>query len=113
MVPRALNFGEFSQGKAQQPMPQALAAYEADINDFADKCCELCKQLLRLFALGLKVFSKFSISIDADAVLTLVRSILRKVARNGSPSVMIVRRAHQAASCGFYVYYMECTPSIP
>lgn len=54
----AFNFGEFSHGKAQQPMPQALLAHEADIGHFAEKCRNLCMQVLRLFALGLKIDPK-------------------------------------------------------
>ncbi|KAL8768916.1 MAG: hypothetical protein Q9209_004971 [Squamulea sp. 1 TL-2023] len=52
---RAFNFGEFIDGKAQQPVPPSLAEHEAEISDFADRCRGMCMQLLRLFALGLKV----------------------------------------------------------
>ncbi|KAI4284861.1 MAG: hypothetical protein L6R38_001126 [Xanthoria sp. 2 TBL-2021] len=51
----AFNFGEFVNGKAQQPIPPSLAHKEAEIGDFADRCSGLCMQLLRLFALGLKI----------------------------------------------------------
>ncbi|KAI4233948.1 MAG: hypothetical protein LQ349_004095 [Xanthoria aureola] len=54
-IRRVFNFGEFVNGKAQQPMPPSLAQQEAEINDFADRCRGLCMQLLRLFALGLKI----------------------------------------------------------
>ncbi|SLM38309.1 Oxoglutarate/iron-dependent dioxygenase [Lasallia pustulata] len=54
----AFNFGEFIDGRAQQPMPKALALNEADLSRFADLCHALCIKLLKLFALGL--------DIDAD-----------------------------------------------
>lgn len=50
-----MNFGEFTDGKAQQPLPPSLAAHEAELNHFGGLCHELCIKLLRLFALGLKV----------------------------------------------------------
>ncbi|MCJ1230097.1 hypothetical protein MMC12_006768 [Toensbergia leucococca] len=51
----AINFGEFVNGKAQQPMPKSLAAHEAEIGQFAMRCNELCMKLLRLFACGLQI----------------------------------------------------------
>lgn len=51
---RAINFGEFINGKAQQALAPALAPYEADIHHFYNLCHELCIKLLKLFALGLK-----------------------------------------------------------
>ncbi|RPB29814.1 Clavaminate synthase-like protein [Terfezia boudieri ATCC MYA-4762] len=51
----ALNFGEFSNGKAQQPLPPSLVPHEVELAKFADQCHELCLRLLRLFALGLKI----------------------------------------------------------
>ncbi len=52
---RALNFGEFVDGKAQQPLPKSLAAHEKELSCFADLCHSLCIKILRLFALGLEV----------------------------------------------------------
>ncbi|KAL9138389.1 MAG: hypothetical protein Q9175_000372 [Cornicularia normoerica] len=52
---RAMNFGEFSNGKAQQPLPSSLASHEAELNHFGVLCHELCINLLRLLAVGLKV----------------------------------------------------------
>ncbi|KAL8974721.1 MAG: hypothetical protein Q9197_001052 [Variospora fuerteventurae] len=49
------NLGEFVDGKAQQLMPHALVDYQKDFDDFAAQCRTLCMQLLRLFALGLKI----------------------------------------------------------
>ncbi|KAF8425109.1 hypothetical protein EV426DRAFT_596378 [Tirmania nivea] len=51
----ALNFGEFSNGKAQQPLPPSLVPHEVELAEFADLCHELCLRLLRLFALGLNI----------------------------------------------------------
>lgn len=51
-----MNFGEFANGKAQQPLPPSLAPQEAELNDFGVLCHDLCVKLLRLFALGLKVW---------------------------------------------------------
>ncbi|KAH0602670.1 uncharacterized protein H6S33_008320 [Morchella sextelata] len=51
----AFNFGEFKDGKAQQPMPAALSEHEAELSEFADLCHSLCLKLLRLFAIALKI----------------------------------------------------------
>ena len=51
---RAMNFGEFIDGKAQQALAPAIATHEAEIHHFYDTCHELCIKLLKLFALGLK-----------------------------------------------------------
>lgn len=50
-----MNFGEFADGKAQQPLPPPLASHQADINHFRILCHELCIKLLRLCAHGLRV----------------------------------------------------------
>lgn len=50
-----MNFGEFTDGKAQQPLPPSLASHEAELYHFGVLCHELCIKLLRLFALGLRV----------------------------------------------------------
>lgn len=81
-------------------MPQALVAHETDISDFADKCRNLCMQVLRLFALGLKVCSKGHASTGAIADV-VVRSILGKAERIGLLNVMMYPKARQAASCAF------------
>lgn len=52
---RAFNFGEFSDGKAQQTLPASLAPNEAQISHFIDACHNLCLKLLTLFGLGLHV----------------------------------------------------------
>ena len=53
---RAKNLGEFADGKAQQPLPPSLALHEAELNQFGVLCHGLCIKLLRLFALGLRVW---------------------------------------------------------
>jgi isopenicillin N synthase-like dioxygenase len=49
----AFNFGEFSNGKAQQPLTPFLASHESEISDFFETCRALCLKLLTLFGLGL------------------------------------------------------------
>ncbi|EON70013.1 hypothetical protein W97_09279 [Coniosporium apollinis CBS 100218] len=51
----AFNFGEFVDGKAQQPLPAPLADEEAFIGRFADQCHALCNKILELFATALEV----------------------------------------------------------
>ncbi|PKY03587.1 putative oxidoreductase [Aspergillus campestris IBT 28561] len=50
----AMNFGEFQNGKAQQPLPQSLSTHEAEIAHFADLCTRTCNRILKLLALGLE-----------------------------------------------------------
>lgn len=52
---RAFNFGEFVNGKAQQPLPPTIVANESQISDFADSCRNLCRKLLHLLGIGLGV----------------------------------------------------------
>lgn len=54
---RAINFGEFVDGKAQQPLAKSLVAHESELSGFADRCHDLCIRLLQLFAIGLKVMA--------------------------------------------------------
>ena len=54
-IHRAINFGEFVNGKAPQRLPPALQSDEATISSFQWQCHQLCVKLLHLFALGLKV----------------------------------------------------------
>ncbi|KAI9831324.1 MAG: hypothetical protein M1819_005098 [Sarea resinae] len=51
----AFNFGEFVNGKAQQPLPEALERHEEELNYFSNLCHGLCIKILKLFALGLKI----------------------------------------------------------
>lgn len=52
---RAFNFGEFKDGRAQQPLPPAFQDHESELNEFSDYCYNLCLKLLRLFGMALKV----------------------------------------------------------
>ncbi|KAI9898449.1 hypothetical protein N3K66_006809 [Trichothecium roseum] len=56
----AFNFGEFKDGKAQQPLPPAIAGDEEQIKKFTDSCHFLCKKILHLLGLGLGVDDFFS-----------------------------------------------------
>lgn len=50
-----MNFGEFVDGKAQQPLPPALVDHEPQIHEFETYCRNLMLKILELFAIGLKV----------------------------------------------------------
>jgi isopenicillin N synthase-like dioxygenase len=52
---RALNFGEFKDGKLQQPIPPALEPHENDIKHFTELCNKTAARVMRLLALGLEV----------------------------------------------------------
>ena len=52
-----MNFGDFKDGKAQQLLPAALAAFEDELNGIASRCHIMCMNVLRLLAVGLKVCS--------------------------------------------------------
>lgn len=56
---RAFNFGEFINGKAQQPLPEPIVPHEAQFSAFADLCHALCNKLLYLLGLGLGVRELF------------------------------------------------------
>ncbi|CAG8952725.1 hypothetical protein HYFRA_00008969 [Hymenoscyphus fraxineus] len=51
----AMNFGEFVDGKAQQPLPPSLINHEADLNKFHNSCHDMMQKILRLFSIGLKI----------------------------------------------------------
>ncbi|ROT43076.1 2OG-Fe(II) oxygenase superfamily protein [Sodiomyces alkalinus F11] len=51
----AFNFGEFRDGKAQQPLPKTIQPDEPQINAFREQCHSLCLRLLDLLGLGLDV----------------------------------------------------------
>ncbi|KAJ5719421.1 hypothetical protein N7493_007876 [Penicillium malachiteum] len=55
----AMNFGDFKDGKAQQPLPASLAPHESEINDFAQLCNKTCTRILNLLALGLEMPEDF------------------------------------------------------
>lgn len=75
-----MNFGEFSNQKAQQLLPPSLVSHEADLNHFQILCHELSIKLLRLLALGLKAgISTWS----SNTALMIDRSNQGKVDING------------------------------
>ncbi|KAL4904845.1 hypothetical protein BDW74DRAFT_153610 [Aspergillus multicolor] len=56
----AFNFGEFTtEGKAQQPLPPALAPHEPEIGNFASLCTKTCNRILSLLSLGLEIPPSF------------------------------------------------------
>lgn len=68
---RAMNFGEFVNGKAQQPLPPSLSPHEANLDHFGALCHGLCVKLLRLFALGLRVsyhLDTFSMTFNSGQI---------------------------------------------
>ncbi|KAL2110267.1 hypothetical protein VUR80DRAFT_1419 [Thermomyces stellatus] len=52
----AFNFGEFVDGKAQQPVPAALAPHEGEISEIFDQCRALAVRILYLLGVGLEVY---------------------------------------------------------
>lgn len=50
-----MNFSEFKNNKAQQPLPKSLVPHEAEIAHFTTLCQKACDQILTLIALGLDV----------------------------------------------------------
>jgi hypothetical protein len=50
-----MNFGDFKDGKAQQPLPPSVAAFEPDLNRFSSLCNKTCARILQLLALALEV----------------------------------------------------------
>ncbi|SPN97612.1 related to oxidoreductase [Cephalotrichum gorgonifer] len=51
----AFNFGEFVDGKAQQPVPNSIADREGEISDIFDKFRALAVRILYLLGVGLEV----------------------------------------------------------
>lgn len=98
-----MNFGEFIDGKAQQALAPAIAPHEADIHHFYGLCHELCIELLKLFALGLKARNLAMGRVDVRTN-GRHRLILLKVVRTSSLLVMTLRKVHLAGFCGFFTY---------
>jgi hypothetical protein len=51
-----MNFGEFKDGKAQQPLTPSLIDHEKDLANFHKYCHDMMLKILTLFSIGLKVF---------------------------------------------------------
>ncbi|GAM35800.1 hypothetical protein TCE0_017f04402 [Talaromyces pinophilus] len=58
----ALNFGEFKDGKLQQPLPPALEPHEGDIQHFTNLCNKTAARVMRLLALGLEIDPDFFVT---------------------------------------------------
>lgn len=54
-VKEAFNMNEFRNGKAQQPLPSILLEHEDHLNEFIERCRNLCLSILRYFAVGLDI----------------------------------------------------------
>ncbi|KAH0532966.1 hypothetical protein TsFJ059_001593 [Trichoderma semiorbis] len=73
----AFNFGEFIDGKAQQPLPPTIAADEPQVSEFADSCHKLCKKLLHLLGIGLDVGGFFSSAHSTNGESSSILRLLR------------------------------------
>ncbi|UKZ70547.1 uncharacterized protein TrAtP1_011527 [Trichoderma atroviride] len=73
----AFNFGEFVDGKAQQPLPPTIASDEPQIHAFADSCHKLCKKLLHLLGIGLGVGDFFSSAHGTNGESASILRLLR------------------------------------
>ncbi|KAM7198077.1 hypothetical protein V8F20_006322 [Naviculisporaceae sp. PSN 640] len=51
----AFNFGEFIDGKAQQPIPASISQHESQISAFRDLCHDVCLKINTLLGIGLEV----------------------------------------------------------
>ncbi|KAH6680833.1 oxidoreductase-like protein [Halenospora varia] len=51
----AMNFGEFVDGKAQQPLPPSLVHHESELDKFHTYCHDMMLKILTLFAIGLQI----------------------------------------------------------
>ncbi|KAI9149317.1 hypothetical protein HJFPF1_11369 [Paramyrothecium foliicola] len=60
VMQRAFNFGEFVDGKAQQPLPSTIIDDESQACAFSESCHRLCQKILYLLGLGLGVGDFFS-----------------------------------------------------
>lgn len=86
---RTMNFGEFIDRRAQQPLPESLIDHESDLEEWGSYCKTLELKILKLFAIGLKV----SVDMPANSFQTshlshhtnIHRSQLNKAAQLGSP----------------------------
>lgn len=52
---RAFNFGQFVDGKPQQPIPSSIVPYEAQIEAFQDYCYQMTLKINTLLGIGLDV----------------------------------------------------------
>ena len=80
---RAFNLAEFSDGKPQQLIPASLASHENELYEFHKHCNNMVMKILGLFAIALQVrVPLFSLHFPTPQ-LTVCRSIVTLVGRNG------------------------------
>lgn len=60
-----MNFGEYQNGKPQQPLPRSLVPYEREIDSFFTLCRKTCTRILTLLALGLEVSLPFPLLLSS------------------------------------------------
>ena len=95
---RALNFGDFKDGKAQQPLPPSLTQHESEISGFANLCNKTCNRILNLLALGLEVHTqtKPNLTPTPTRIHTKARHRSQKTS---SPHATTQHTGPQAVSC--------------
>lgn len=77
MVFRAMNLGEFVDGKAQQPLPRIFVDHETELDKFQKYCHSLMLKILVLFAIGLEVIRPYPVLLS--------RSLLEVDEKSGGP----------------------------
>ena len=92
---RALNFGEFKDGKLQQPLPPALEPHEGDIQHFTNLCNKTAARVMRLLALGLEVIPSFPSNQQISIYMNVKMYIDRpRVLRNPPRRLPRLNRLH-------------------
>src|SRR6187402_2769892 len=61
-----MNFGEFINGKAQQPLPSSLGPHESELAQFQSYCHDMMLKILTLFAIGLEVIKRSSLFFSSS-----------------------------------------------
>jgi isopenicillin N synthase-like dioxygenase len=87
--PRAFNFGEYVDGKAQQPIPETIVHDQAKISAFAGSCRKLSQKLLYLLGRGLNVSSFFFLPCFFTLKSHIVSSLLMFLTHNHIPPAQV------------------------
>lgn len=105
---RAMNFGDFKDGKAQQPLPPSLAPHEEEINGFANICNKTCTRILTLLALGLEV-RKCPPKRRRQTCLYATVDILTspRLKKTSSQLATTPAWAQRVVSCGIYITHQS------
>ena len=117
--PRAMNIAPFVDGQPQQDMPDLLTGHHNEMDDFLSRCHLLCLKLLRLFGMGLKVFSGPLKHLRENTGHTLL--IAGQIeARDGGEDWLSARHSHSRMPSGtilrlLYVsdpcdWFRDCNP---